>query len=45
MLQALVAFESCQAVLLDKGSTDADPTVPSAEVQVKIHEVFQPCSA
>ena len=42
MLQALVAFESCQAVLLDKGSTEAEPTMPSAEVQAKLHEVFQP---
>ena len=42
LLQALVAFEGCQAVLLDKGSTEADPTMPSAEVQAKLHEVFQP---
>jgi len=42
VLQALVAFESCQAVLLDKASTEAEPTMPSAEAQAKLHEVFQP---
>ena len=42
MLQALVAFEGCQAVLLDKGSTEAEPTMPSAEVQAKLHNVMQP---
>lgn len=42
VLQALVAFEGCQAVLLDKTYTEAEPTMPSAEVQAKLHEVFQP---
>ena len=42
MLQALGAFEGCQAVLLDKASTEAEPAMPSAQVQAKLHEVFQP---
>ena len=42
MLQALVAFESCQAILLDIGSPETDPIIPSAESQAKLYEVFQP---
>lgn len=37
-VQALVAFEGCKAVLLDKAS-EADAAVPSAESQAKLQEV------
>ena len=37
-VQALVAFEGCKAVLLDKAS-EADAAVPSADSQAKLQEV------